>query len=144
MCLCGGQDPSCAAEGVDESGQRRSNWISEIEVDVKRTYVIDRGYDLWKNKSPVAGGMDNSQSAGVEGEGSLDTEGSSFFCKQGSEAMDASLSLSIGRIGDDRQSSADDDERVLRQDSEGRFLFNLPACTREAVLRAGHTATYMT
>jgi len=45
---------------ADDFGQRRSCWISEIEVDVKRTYVVDRGFDLRKGLSE--GGSSSSTS----------------------------------------------------------------------------------
>ncbi len=60
---------AAAATATDDFGQRRSNWISEIEADVQRTYVIrHRGFDeldLRKNLSdacfPTAGGTEEEK-----------------------------------------------------------------------------------
>ena len=107
-------EPSYAtppAEQADSFGQRRSNWISEIDVDVKRTYVIDRGYDLWKN---VTGNSSGSDAAPVSVSASVSGEGSGAGA--GSRGSRGSISLEASSGVFERGESGEDGEAgVLRQ-----------------------------
>lgn len=88
-------DGESDAEDMDDA-QRRSNWITEIEVDVKRTYVVDRGYDLWKNRTPrctLLGG------GGGSGGGSRQSSGTWVGLEKRQSSVTASVSAA-GDVGD--------------------------------------------